>query len=271
MNFLQQLLTKSRLLTVLFDNLSVDTRSSELYSHVAGYLEKYAAFNHINADTAIDMYTRYITTYNKHCKLFVKTGNYPLAAGITDFTISREEYDLVLILSILFTPHRFRIMQLLQEQSQPAAAALYIGLGSGLEIELTRDRYTEIHAYDLSVNEFLFRQFPGIALNIELYQGQYKDHFDAIYMIELLEHLPDPYELLETCYVSLKKGGKILLTTATDIPQFDHLYNFKADHAGFEAAIQKTGFSIIYKEMIPHHYLAMQMQPCNHFYSIEKV
>jgi hypothetical protein len=167
MNFLQQLLTKSRLLTVLFDNLSADTRSSELYSHVAGYLEKYAAFNHINADTAIDMYTRYITTYNKHCKLFVKTGNYPLAAGITDFTISREEYDLVLILSILFTPHRFRIMQLLQEQSQPAAAALSIGLGSGLEIELTRDRYTEIHAYDLSVNEFLFRQFPGIALNIE--------------------------------------------------------------------------------------------------------
>lgn len=270
MKFLQQLLNTSRLLTVLYDNLSPVIKSSPLYGEVALYLEKYSGFNHLDAEKTISIYTRYITAYNKHCKLFGKTGKYPPAQEINDFSVSREEYDVVLMLSILFTQHRFRIMQLLTEQSKPVRNALYIGLGCGLEIELTKANYSEIQAYDLSVNKFLFQQFPGIELKMERYRGQQKNHFDTIYLVELLEHLPNPFDLLATCYASLKKGGKILLTTATDIPQFDHVYNFKADHTDFEEAISKMGFSIVFKEMIPHHYLSIELNPCNHFYIIEK-
>ena len=35
-----------------------------------------------------------------------------------------------------------------------------------------------------------------------------------------------PYEFLSLCSVSLKLNGVIVTTTATNIPQFDHLYNF---------------------------------------------
>ena len=271
MNFLHQLLDNSRLLTVLYDNLPAEIKSSALYRQTEAYLEKYSAFNKINAAAAVEFYTRYISAYNRHCKLFIKTGKYPAEQEINDFTISREEYDVVLMLSVLFTQHRFRIMQLLQQQTNPVQNALYIGLGSGLEIELTKDNTKEVYAYDLSVNDFLFHQFLGINLKIEMYEGQHNNYFDAVYMIELLEHLPDTYQLLQTCYGALKKGGKIFLTTATDIPQFDHLYNFPADHSDFEAEIKNLGFSIAIKEMIPHHYLSMDMKPCNHFYTIEKV
>lgn len=255
---------------MLYDGLSPEITGSVLYGQVEDYLEKYMAFNNISTEKCIENYINYARKYISHCKQFIKSGKYPAELQTDKFSVSREEYDVVLILMILFTPHRFRIMQLLVEHQLPAEKALYIGLGSGLEIELTRNFTKEIHAYDLTLNKFLFTHFPGIRLNAELYTGQYLDYFDEIYMIELLEHVPDPYELLDTCYLSMKKGGRVLLTTATDIPQFDHLYNFKDDHSEFEEKLNRSGFSVSYKEKIPHQYLSMELQPCNHFYIIEK-
>jgi SAM-dependent methyltransferase len=267
--FLGDLLNESRLLKVLYDNLPNEIKTEELYNFVELYLAKYAQFNNISAANAIDIYTNFITTFNKHCKQFEKSGRYPAENGQLSADVSREEYDIVLLLSVLFTPHRFRIMQILHQQKS-AGNALFIGLGPGLEVSLTKENLTEIHAYDLSVNKFLFAEFSDFKINCELYTGQKQDYFDAIYLIELLEHLPDPFLLLEICCTSLKKGGKVFLTTATAIPQFDHLYNFPRDHKNFESQIKNMGFSIAYKEMILHNYLAMEIKPCNHFYVLEK-
>ena len=271
MTFLKQLLDQSRVLTILYDNLSPEIKTSALYRDTTDYLESYAAFNHITAAETIAVYTSYITAYNKHAKLFAKSGKYPAALDINDFSLTRQQYDMVLSLSVLFTAHRFRIMQLLAEKATPLDKALYIGLGSGLEIELTTKAYSEIHGYDLSVNPFLHTRFKNAHFNAELYTGQFKAYFDAIYLIELLEHLEEPYSLLKTCYAALKKGGSIFLTTATDIPQFDHLYNFPLNHSEFESMISAMGFSVDYKELIPHHYLSLEIQPCNHFYILKKV
>jgi len=269
MIFLRKLLENSRLLSVLHDNLSDDIKTSKQYNSIAEYLEQYAFFNNISAETAIEFYTNYITIYNKHCKQFIKSAKYPVQNGFNNISIAREEYDIVLLFSVLFTPHRFRIMQLLQSQ-ETKGRALFIGLGPGLEIMLMKDKYSEISAYDLSVNKFLFSQFPNISLNTELYVGQRKDYFDAIFLIELLEHLEDPYSLLKICNESLKTGGRIFLTTATDIPQFDHLYNFTKDHKNFENELKKMNFTIFYQEQIPHNYLTLDIKPYNHFYVIEK-
>ena len=266
---LDQLLAHSRLLTVLYDNLPDEMKTSELYARIAGYFAKYTSANNITVDDSISIYTDYITTYNKHCKQFIKTGKYPVENGEGTFTISREHYDVVLLISVLFTPHRFRIMQLLQ-QKHSTGKALFIGLGPGLELMLTKENYSEIHAYDLSANEFLFAEFPGVSINVEMYTGQHENYFDSIYMIELLEHLEDPFELLNTCSISLKKGGNIYLTTASDIPQFDHLYNFPTDHTQFENQLKESGMSILFKELIPHHYLTLSLKPSNNFYVIQK-
>ena len=265
----QQLLSESRLLTVLYDNLPVDIKISRLYGKVIAYLEKYSSFNNITVDNAVAFYDNYIATYNKHCKQFVKSAKYPFEDGGHNYLISRQEYDVVLLLSVLFTLHRFRIMQLIDQQT-PAEKALFIGLGPGLEMLLSKEKYNEMYAYDLSINEFLFSEFPGIFMNTQLYTGQQKNYFDAIYIVELLEHLKDPFALLELSSYSLKKGGHVFLTTATNIPQFDHLYNFPKDHTDFEVQLRQLGFEVVYKEMIPHNYLTMDFNPCNHFYTIKK-
>jgi SAM-dependent methyltransferase len=267
--FFRDLIDKSRLLCVLYDNLSEEIKEDKLYNYIENYVGKYVQFNNISPENAIDIYTNFITLYNRHCKQFIKIGKYPAGNGAGNFSLSREHYDIVLLLSVLFTAHRFRIMQILS-QKHLAEKALFIGVGPGLELSLTKENYTEIHAYDLSVNKFLQAEFPGINFNAEFYTGQHQDYFDAVYMIELLEHLPDPFELLEICYKSLRKGGIIFLTTATDIPQFDHLYNFPKDHIHFEDQVRAIGFSILNKEMISHNYLIMDIKPCNQFYTLIK-
>ena len=89
-------------------------------------------------------------------------------------------------------------------------------------------------------------------------------------MIELLEHLSEPYILLEKCQKVLSEKGKIFLTTATNIPQFDHLYNFEASHQDFEKKIQNMGLSISFMEEIPHQYITLDIGAKNRFYILEK-
>lgn len=267
--FFNEMIGESRLLEVLHDNLSDETKSNDLYFKICHYFEKYAVGNGLTPQESVEIYYNFITQFNKHCKQFIKTGNYPIQNGEDDVDLERIEYDIVLLLSVLFTEHRFRIMELI-DASSSAEKALFIGLGPGLELYLTKDRIDEVHTYDLSVSPFLEKEFSDVQLNSELYTGQNDYYYDTIYLIELLEHIEAPIDLLRTCYNSLKKGGEIYLTTATDIPQFDHLYNFPVDHSDFEEEVKNIGFTITSKEMIPHKYLTMEIAPCNHFYTLRK-
>lgn len=269
MELLNALIENNRLLAVLHDNLHAGMKQSALYAQIGKYLSEYCVANNIDAQQADEIYMRYITAYNKHCKQFIKTGKYPLENGINDFSVTREEYDAVLLMSVVFTPHRYRIMQLLTEQNQ-IGNALFIGLGPGLEIFLTLPLHTSTDAYDVSLNEKLAEQFPTVHFHADYYSGQNENSYDSIYLIEILEHLPEPYQLLEICKISLKKGGKILLTTATDIPQFDHMYNFPDNHSQFEARCNEMGLSVLKKEKLEHSYLTSELKPSNHFYVLQK-
>lgn len=244
MKLIEKLTTQSRLLEVLYDIFPDSLKNSVLYEDSAEFLQAYLEYQKLSVDQLIDVYNDYIFHFNKHCKSFVKTGKYPFEVGVRDYVPSRIEYDLVLLISVLFAPHRFQIMDLL-DNSNRSGKALFVGIGPGLELSISSDVHEEIHAYDLSINSFIQKKFPSIQFFEELYVGQHEGYFDSIYLIELLEHLEDPYSLLEICYNSLSKNGKLLLTTASDLPQFDHLYNFPKDHFEFEKNVISLGFEIL--------------------------
>lgn len=269
MSFIQQVIDSSRLLNVLYDNLDKEITGNPNYQKLCDYLSNYLEFNKLSIEEAVEIYTRFISSYNKDCRQFIKTNKYPYELNPELATLSREEYDIILLFSVLFSTHRFRIMELIQEK-KGSGKALYIGLGPGLELLYTQADFTEKIAYDLAVNPFLNKQFPEVKLNHELYSGQNPDYFDSIYMIELLEHVPDPFQLLKIAYASLKTGGKVLFTTASNIPQFDHVFNFSPDHTEFESKLQEMGFNILFKEKIQHNYITVDLNSSNHFYVIEK-
>lgn len=272
--YLKDILQQNRLLEVLYDNLPVTIKRSWLYNKIAYYLEEYSEQNIVSTEKAISIYNNFIYTFNKDCKEFNKSKKYPHElphSTLNNYT--RVEYDIILILSILFTKHRYRIMECIADVTHSASCgnALFIGVGPGIEIFLTQNHYKKTDAYDLSLCEFLNKKFPNVNFHNKLYNGQGKLAYDVIYLIELLEHIDNPFELLQNCYNSLKPNGNIILTTATNIPQFDHLYNFPEDHHYFERELINIGFKIIYKEKIEHDYLVMSNKSSNHFYTIQKI
>lgn len=267
--FINELTVKSRILEVLYDNLPNEIKEDELYNSITDYILRYVNYNQISIDQIIDFYSDFIFNYNKHAKSFIKTGKYPLQNDSNPMLIERLNYDVVLLMSVLFTVHRFKIMKLINNTGN-FEKALFIGLGPGLELFLNKGKIHEAHAYDLSINDFLRLEFPNFEFNQCYYINQKNNYFDGIFIIEILEHLSDPYELINNCYNSLKKGGKLILTTATDIPQFDHLYNFPEDHTLFENIIKNIGFKINYKELIKHNYLTIGVNSSNHYYELEK-
>ena len=269
MTSLQQLIESNRLFQVLYDNLPLEMKSSVLYDLVVRYFDKYVHFNKLTIDDLSAYYTKFIIHYNKDCKKFIEFTKYPFEIDQKLRTLPRNEYDVILMLSVLFTEHRFRIMEIIH-QSKENGNGLFVGLGPGLEVELSKSNHSKMFAYDISFSDFIYHQFEDIEIHTEYYNGQHLNYFDSIYLIELLEHLEDPIALLQTSCDSLKKKGKIYLTTATNIPQFDHLFNFPEDHTEFEKRIQELGMKVIFSEFIPHNYITLDLKSSNKFYILEK-
>jgi SAM-dependent methyltransferase len=92
---------------------------------------------------------------------------------------------------------------------------LDFGCGLGITVQLLRDNLgLDAVGVDLSADlracDYLHR-CPVEALT-ELYPP---GHFDAIYSIEVFEHLEDPQSVLSHLHRLLKPGGKILINTST--------------------------------------------------------
>ena len=270
--FIKKLVDNNRLLLTLQEQvLSSKYYDENLYTTIENYVADYIKIELIDNSSPEKIYFNFIQAYNNDMKAFIKTGKYPLAINKNIALLSRFEYDIILLFSCLFTEHRFRIMQLINNQSSISNRGLFIGCGPGLEIELAKEYFENLYAYDISLNNFLITKHSKVHFKESYFTGD-KNHtnFDVIYIIELLEHLSDPYTLIQNCQKVLSKRGKILLTTATNIPQFDHLYNFETSHKDFENKINNFGFSIIFKEDILHQNFTLDIGAKNRFYVLEK-
>ncbi len=271
-NKLEELIKGNRLLQVLHDKV-LDSKfydeglNLKIFNYILSYLESRPE-NEITPEKA---YFKFIKSYNKDMKKFAETKKYPLEIDENRATPSRYEYDIILLFSCIFAAHRFRIMQLIDSNSNSIDNALFVGCGPGLEIELIKSKIKSIVAYDFSLDAFPQKQHPKVNFIEEYFDGSdTSQKYDAIYLIELLEHLDKPYQLLENCKNVLDNNGKIFLTTATNIPQFDHLYNFESSHKEFDEKIKDLGYKITFVEDIPHQSLTLDIKAKNRFYVLER-
>jgi len=243
----------------------------EIESSLIEYLDDYLKYSEISTEDLSKAYLKYIKSYNQDMKEFLKSDKYPLEMGEPRFSPTRREYSLILLFSIIVSPHRMRIMSIINSIDSPIDGSnLLIGCGPGYEINLIQKKSRNVIAYDLELDGFLKHSFKDLEFRNEFFDGSNNETFDDIYLIELLEHLEDPYAILENCLKVLNVGGSIHLTTATNMPQFDHLYNFETSHIDFEERISNLGFEIDFKEIIKHNYLASEIESQNCFYTIKK-
>lgn len=270
---IDQLIADNRIFSLLHERVVESPFFDEkLLATIKEYSNAYMDYHHDIAISPKDAYFKFMKSYKKDMNAFSKTGKYPLEINPERQAPSRFEYDIILLYSCLFAAHRFRIMQLIENSCQKAVNGLIIGCGPGLELELVKTKVDNLYAYDLSIDPFLFAKHPDVHFKEEYFDGKNNQiEYETIHLIELLEHLSNPYTLLEQCKSVLSPTGKIYLTTATNIPQFDHLYKFESSHEDFEKVVLGLGFTIDFMEDIPHQSLTLDIEAKNRFYILKKV
>lgn len=109
-----------------------------------------------------------------------------------------------------------RVVGVLKTLCSPGGRVLEIGSAYGFFLKEAQSAY-EVHGIELARDAVdachragLLNVHQGIADDATLARiGQ----VDAIVMLDVLEHLPDPFETLRRCSALLKPGGVILITT----------------------------------------------------------
>ena len=250
----------------VLDNLNTNQRV--IYEKINSYLDKYIKFSGYENDDISVIYKNFIKDYTDDCKKFLKTGLYPIELNTNQRVQKREDYDLVLIISCLLTNHRFKIIEEIMSFNHYGDHSLFIGVGSGLEIYLLEGKIKNFSAYDISISNFAKTKFNKYIYE-ELYEFKEERQYNDIFAIELLEHIKNPYDFLNELFKSLIEGGMLHCTTAKNIPQFDHLYNF-IDNEEFIRNVKKIGFNIEYYCEIKHIGFDSKLNSNNIFYRLIK-
>jgi len=109
-----------------------------------------------------------------------------------------------------------------QKKHELSRAAL-VGIGPGLELALIERHCRELHAVDLHPSAFISERYPRIPIT-RSFDSVRPTSINTLFLIEILEHVVDPKDIIRQAVQRLRRGGKLVFTTVIDILQFDHLY-----------------------------------------------
>ncbi len=258
---------KDRLLRINANKVINLLENSELilYDSIQSYLLDYLNFYNIDMENVFKIIKKFQENYSEDIKNYLETNKYPYQLN-NHFEITRVEYDIVLISSVLLSQHRFNIIKTAHDLKLIGDIAV-IGIGSGIELEFLDSVKSKIEAYDLSISDFAKTRFSNAILYEKKFELNLKK-YDCVLALELLEHLEDPFILINDIFNSLNEKGRFVFTTTTNVPQFDHLYDF--DNELLDKEVQKIGFKIIMKDKISHTAKFDKVNAYNTFYIVEK-
>lgn len=257
----------------------IEEQSRVLALAAAGVYENYSEelgpiadeiLSYVNSQYSEDYIRQYIARVEQLQELDQRFMANPSAATLGDpkLIVDRGVYDLGLLLSIVFTNHRFEIIRQLQQflASLPAKEGRIasIGAGPGYEIKLISDALPgwNIESYDTSEEAhrraarclkffevrvpIQFQDLFPLDAPSEKLRGQY----DAIVLCEILEHLTDPAAALRSVRECLREDGRAFVTMAINIAQEDHVYLYP-DIASCREQIAGSGLECVCEWLAP--------------------
>jgi hypothetical protein len=250
---------------VLLKKIPNEQRS--IQRKVDQFLEKYCTYAHFSSSEVASIVNRFQLRYSEDMKVFSDTGKYPHELNVEEFQLSREEYDVVLICSILTAKHRHKIISMIDAVELKGQSVAVIGVGSGVELLFINTHGENIDAYDLSISKFAKFFFGKVNFHEKKFEFS-KNRYDTIFAIEILEHLENPIALLKDIYCSLNDKGKCIFTVTTNVPQFDHLYDFNIKN--FVIELKLMGFEILECTTILHDLNFNKIKASNTFFIVRK-
>jgi 2-polyprenyl-3-methyl-5-hydroxy-6-metoxy-1,4-benzoquinol methylase len=224
----------------------------------------------VRAAHSADYIEAYLARVNRLAELQERFDANPCVATLGDPSAARpESYSLALLLSIVFTNHRFEIMQVLAKflRELPATSAgsiASIGCGTGYELKLTAELLPgwKIEGYDTDAEMHekarqlltFFQVSHAVDFQaefpLETVTPQTEKRYDALLLCEVLEHLPNPKQALATLAGCLKDGGRMFVTMAINIAQEDHIVLYP-DIESCRMQIRESGLQVLYEWLAP--------------------
>ena len=190
--------------------------------------------------------------------------------------VHRDDYSLSLLLSIVFTNHRFEIMTqlstfmdgLAEWRSRGRIAA--IGIGTGYELthaaralpDWDIEAYETDHAMRLRARQLWnFFRVSGIDTKrdefpLDRFDENFVGRYDAVVMCELCEHLHDPLGALTRVKDYLKDDGRAFVTMAVNIAQEDHVFLYPSIES-CRAQLRDSGLHPVSEWIAPQAFLAV--------------
>ena len=268
---LEEIFSKDRRLRISYNSvLNSGFANQRLFETIDRYLDDFARFNALTTTEILSRHDAFVRSYLIHLQDFVDTGKYPYELG-KGVNLERIDYDICLILSAAITVYRHRILSNLLEYCRRANGnMLIIGLGSGIELEMLAQfgKEIKIEAYDIRISNFVKDRFKSLNIHEKEFTSS-KELYKNIIAVEILEHLSDPYAFISMCSACLESQGKFVVTTSTNVPHFDHLYNF-TNEPEFENKTRESGLLVTHKEIIKNDYFSKDINAMNTWYVLEK-
>jgi SAM-dependent methyltransferase len=189
----------------------------------------------------------------------------PVVAGTQMFyeCITSNEY---------YVADKWEFQQAIRDlQYEGVRRVLDVGCGSGRFLELLHKAEPSIRLVGQEIYECVFDANKS---HIQMFIGSFDDtikdlseigKFEAITLLQVLEHAPDPWALLQACSALLEPGGILIVSTPDGdgpISQFkDALTEIPPHHltqwteTAYRACLPRFGFEVVRvrREPLPHY------------------
>jgi hypothetical protein len=272
-NIFNRLIGQNRLLRFQHNSvLKIECCNLDLIEIIVNFIDAYCDYEGIDDEYFLKVHNRFNQIYSKDILAFKETGRYPFELNDSEY-FSRIDYDLVLMLSVLLSPVRYNILNnLYQTFSEVEEEISVIGIGSGMDIEVinrSNKKKSKIIGYDTKVSEFTKQYFLDDVIIIEDIFSKNDYPIKNVVALELLEHLENPHDLIKDVAEALPNNGNFFFTTATDMPQFDHLFNFKSNDI-INGILTECRLKKIKMIDYHHHYIGGPATSKNTWYETRK-
>lgn len=268
---------QKRRLDALFQNCSPDFRSEaeEFAERYAGYLRA----RDLPLTYAADSYVRMCNDMLR-CQIdFMRTGKYPASVD----TVKNDVYDNIetmtsymvgLAISQFLWPTHYAMYKVLcscfEKFDGRVKNYLEIGPGHGLFLNRAIDYLPsnarvvalDISQTSLSISKSILHHFRGMGESVDFVVCDVREYqsdvsFDFITMGEVLEHVPDPVNVLAKLGGLLADGGQAFISSCANAPAIDHLYHFESADE-ISKMIRSAGFAIEEEAVLPVEDLPME-------------